>query len=145
MKIDSFTSKHPTNPRERAGWKNRWTTEKCTLSIRNKIKRGTRTRTSNTTTTGRRRELVSMGTHDLDTLEGPFTYEALPPGDINFIPLKDPADTSMDGQKSYDAKSLLTGYLNHPQLRAYVFLLVHLLLKLIFQVLLAIAIRHHVC
>jgi len=35
----------------------------------------------------RQRTLVSIGTHDLDTLEGPFTYEALPPKDINFIPL----------------------------------------------------------
>lgn len=36
----------------------------------------------------RRRSLVAIGTHDLDTIEGPFTYEALPPSDINFIPLK---------------------------------------------------------
>ena len=27
----------------------------------------------------RQRTLVSVGTHDLDTLQGPFTYEALPP------------------------------------------------------------------
>ncbi|OWM74554.1 hypothetical protein CDL15_Pgr005133 [Punica granatum] len=36
----------------------------------------------------RRRTLVAVGTHDLDTLEGPFTYEALPPPSINFVPLK---------------------------------------------------------
>jgi phenylalanyl-tRNA synthetase beta chain len=35
----------------------------------------------------RQRTLVSIGTHDLDTIKGPFTYEALPPKDINFIPL----------------------------------------------------------
>ncbi|KAK0636148.1 phenylalanyl-tRNA synthetase beta chain [Bombardia bombarda] len=35
----------------------------------------------------RQRTLVSIGTHDLDTIQGPFTYEALPPKDINFIPL----------------------------------------------------------
>jgi phenylalanyl-tRNA synthetase beta chain len=29
----------------------------------------------------------SIGTHDLDTIRGPFTYEALPPKDINFVPL----------------------------------------------------------
>lgn len=29
----------------------------------------------------------SIGTHDLDTIQGPFTYEALAPKDINFIPL----------------------------------------------------------
>ncbi len=27
----------------------------------------------------RKRSLVAIGTHDLDTLQGPFTYEALPP------------------------------------------------------------------
>jgi phenylalanyl-tRNA synthetase beta chain len=35
----------------------------------------------------RQRSLVSMGTHDLDTLKGPFTYEALPPKNIKFVPL----------------------------------------------------------
>lgn len=35
----------------------------------------------------RQRTLASIGTHDLDTLKGPFTYEALPPKDIKFIPL----------------------------------------------------------
>ncbi|KAF7546477.1 hypothetical protein G7Z17_g8418 [Cylindrodendrum hubeiense] len=35
----------------------------------------------------RNRTLVSIGTHDLDTLKGPFTYEALPPKDITFTPL----------------------------------------------------------
>ena len=35
----------------------------------------------------RQRTLVSIGTHDLDTLKGPFTYEALPPKDIKFVPL----------------------------------------------------------
>ncbi|XP_042501579.1 phenylalanine--tRNA ligase beta subunit, cytoplasmic-like [Macadamia integrifolia] len=36
----------------------------------------------------RRRALVAIGTHDLDTIQGPFTYEALPSRDINFVPLK---------------------------------------------------------
>ena len=35
----------------------------------------------------RRRTIVSMGTHDLDTIQGPFTYEALPPDQIKFKPL----------------------------------------------------------
>jgi phenylalanyl-tRNA synthetase beta chain len=35
----------------------------------------------------RKRTLVSIGTHDLDTLNGPFLYEALPPTDIIFAPL----------------------------------------------------------
>ncbi|RCK59185.1 Phenylalanine--tRNA ligase beta subunit [Candida viswanathii] len=35
----------------------------------------------------RNRTLVAIGTHDLDTLTPPFTYEALAPKDINFVPL----------------------------------------------------------
>ncbi|CEJ81416.1 Putative Phenylalanyl-tRNA synthetase [[Torrubiella] hemipterigena] len=35
----------------------------------------------------RNRTLVSMGTHDLDTIKGPFTYEALDPKAFKFIPL----------------------------------------------------------
>ena len=35
----------------------------------------------------RQRTLVAIGTHDLDTIEGPFTYEALPPKEISFVPL----------------------------------------------------------
>ena len=35
----------------------------------------------------RKRSLVAIGTHDLDTVEGPFTYEALPPEQIKFKPL----------------------------------------------------------
>ena len=35
----------------------------------------------------RQRTLVSIGTHDLDTVTGPFTYEALPPEQISFKPL----------------------------------------------------------
>ncbi|OJD17016.1 phenylalanine-tRNA ligase, beta subunit [Emergomyces pasteurianus Ep9510] len=35
----------------------------------------------------RQRSLVAVGTHDLDKLNGPFTYEALPPKDISFTPL----------------------------------------------------------
>ncbi|KAI1628545.1 beta subunit of phenylalanyl-tRNA synthetase [Exophiala viscosa] len=35
----------------------------------------------------RQRTLVSIGTHDYDLIEGPFTYEALPPKDKKFIPL----------------------------------------------------------
>ncbi|PFX26975.1 Phenylalanine--tRNA ligase beta subunit [Stylophora pistillata] len=35
----------------------------------------------------RRRSLVAIGTHDFDTLQGPFLYDALPPQEIKFIPL----------------------------------------------------------
>jgi phenylalanyl-tRNA synthetase beta chain len=35
----------------------------------------------------RKRSLASIGTHDLDTIVGPFYYSAQNPKDINFIPL----------------------------------------------------------
>ena len=31
--------------------------------------------------------MVAIGTHDLDTIEGPFTVEALSPDSIKFKPL----------------------------------------------------------
>ncbi|KAJ1940122.1 phenylalanine--tRNA ligase subunit beta [Kickxella alabastrina] len=45
----------------------------------------------------RRRTLVSIGTHDLDTVEGPFTYEARRPEDIRFVPLNQKEE--MDGHR----------------------------------------------
>ncbi|EPS64155.1 hypothetical protein M569_10627, partial [Genlisea aurea] len=52
----------------------------------------------------RRRTLVAIGTHDLDTIEGPFTYEALAPQEISFVPLKETkqfrADELMEKYKS---------------------------------------------
>lgn len=52
----------------------------------------------------RRRTLVAIGTHDLDTIQGPFTYEALPPQEISFVPLKQDqtfrADNLMEFYKS---------------------------------------------
>ena len=35
----------------------------------------------------RKRTLVAIGTHDLDTIKGPFTYDAKKPADIRFRPL----------------------------------------------------------
>lgn len=42
---------------------------------------------------GRKRALVSFGTHDLDTIQGPFTYEALPPEQIRFVALNKAKET----------------------------------------------------
>jgi len=53
----------------------------------------------------RRRTLVAIGTHDYDTLQGPFTYEALAPRDIRFVPLKQ--------TESFYADDLLEHYLEH--------------------------------
>ena len=44
----------------------------------------------------RQRTLVSIGTHDLDRIKGPFTYEALPPKDIKFAPLNQTVEMNGD-------------------------------------------------
>lgn len=59
----------------------------------------------------RRRTLVAIGTHDLDTLEGPFSYEALPPKDIKFVPLAKDVE--------YDAAQLMELYEDDAQLKKY--------------------------
>ena len=45
----------------------------------------------------RGRKLVSMGTHDLDTVKGPFTYRALEPEHIHFVPLNREKEVNGDG------------------------------------------------
>lgn len=55
----------------------------------------------------RQRTLVAIGTHDLDSVQGPFSYDARDPSAINFVPLT-PDD------KSYGAKELLDFYCNDP-------------------------------
>lgn len=35
----------------------------------------------------RRRTLVAIGAHDLSTVKGPFRYDAVPPSEIEFVPL----------------------------------------------------------
>ncbi|KAG6854848.1 hypothetical protein C0991_012038 [Blastosporella zonata] len=62
---------------------------------------------------GRRRQLVSIGTHDLDTLKPPFRYEARPPKDIKFIPLnKDTAHTAEELMTIYESDKHLGKYLH---------------------------------
>lgn len=55
----------------------------------------------------RKRTFVAIGTHDLDTLKGPFHYKALPPQDIRFVPLTEET-------QEFDAKSLLDFYRESP-------------------------------
>ncbi|KAG5519370.1 hypothetical protein PMAC_001996 [Pneumocystis sp. 'macacae'] len=43
----------------------------------------------------RNRSLVSIGTHDLDTIQGPFSYEAHKPEKINFVPLNQKKSMNM--------------------------------------------------
>jgi len=48
---------------------------------------------------GRKRSLVSIGTHDLDTVRGPFVYDAQPPKKINFV--------ALGQEKSHNAAELM--------------------------------------
>ncbi|MEQ2162491.1 hypothetical protein GOODEAATRI_020302, partial [Goodea atripinnis] len=50
----------------------------------------------------KKRSLVAIGTHDLDTISGPFTYTAKAPGDICFRPLNQ--------TKEYTATQLMSLY-----------------------------------
>ncbi|QBM88922.1 phenylalanyl-tRNA synthetase beta subunit [Metschnikowia aff. pulcherrima] len=61
----------------------------------------------------RNRTLVAIGTHDLDKLTPPFTYEALAPQDISFVPLNQ--EKKMDGaelMEFYDKDKNLGKYLH---------------------------------
>lgn len=59
----------------------------------------------------RRRQLVAIGTHDLDTLEEPFRYLAKPPKDIKFAPL--------GKQQAYTAEELMIHYESEKHLARY--------------------------
>ncbi|GAB1602273.1 phenylalanine--tRNA ligase beta subunit-like [Argonauta hians] len=59
----------------------------------------------------RKRTLVAIGTHDLDTIQGPFSYEALPPSEIEFQPLNQ--------SKSFTAIELMDFYATDSHLRHY--------------------------
>lgn len=59
----------------------------------------------------RRRTLVSMGTHDFDTIEAPFSYEARPPKEIKFGPL--------NRTEEYDGEQLMALYENDRHLGRY--------------------------
>jgi phenylalanyl-tRNA synthetase beta chain len=60
----------------------------------------------------RQRTLVAIGTHDLDTIKGPFTYEALPPKDIKFAPLNKTKEMdAVEMMEFYEADKHLSKYL----------------------------------
>jgi phenylalanyl-tRNA synthetase beta chain len=63
----------------------------------------------------RGRKLVSMGTHDLDTVTGPFYYRALAKKDINFVPLNRTEPVDGDG--------LMKLLKDDPKLSKYLYLL----------------------
>jgi phenylalanyl-tRNA synthetase beta chain len=58
---------------------------------------------------------VAIGTHDLDTIKGPFTYEALPPKDIEFVPLNQ--------DKKMNAEELMQFYEKDKHLGRYLHLI----------------------
>ena len=51
---------------------------------------------------GRKRSLISIGTHDLDTVKSPFLYDARPPTNIYFKPLNQ--------DKEYTAEEIMNLY-----------------------------------
>lgn len=59
----------------------------------------------------RKRTLVAIGTHDLDTIQGPFIYDALPPSEIKFKALNQTKETT--------ASELMELYSTHAQLKQY--------------------------
>uniref|UniRef100_A0A6B2ECL9 Phenylalanine--tRNA ligase beta subunit n=1 Tax=Phlebotomus kandelakii TaxID=1109342 RepID=A0A6B2ECL9_9DIPT len=59
----------------------------------------------------RKRSLVAIGTHDLDTLQGPFVYDARAPAEIKFKPLNQ--------EKEMNGVELMEFYTNHAQLKQY--------------------------
>ena len=63
----------------------------------------------------RGRKLVSMGTHDLDTVKGPFYYRALKPEHIHFVPLNREEEVNGDG--------LMSILKEDPKLSKYLYLL----------------------
>ncbi|XP_050435827.1 phenylalanine--tRNA ligase beta subunit [Adelges cooleyi] len=59
----------------------------------------------------RKRSLVAIGTHDLDTIKGPFTYDAQPPDDIKF--------QALNQTEVHSATKLMDIYSTHAQLKQY--------------------------
>uniref|UniRef100_A0A1I7XTJ9 phenylalanine--tRNA ligase n=1 Tax=Heterorhabditis bacteriophora TaxID=37862 RepID=A0A1I7XTJ9_HETBA len=59
----------------------------------------------------RKRTLVAIGTHDLDTISGPFEYRAELPKDIKFRPLNE--------AKEFTAEELMTLYATNSHLKPY--------------------------
>lgn len=63
----------------------------------------------------RGRKLVSMGTHDLDTVKGPFYYKAMPKNEISFVPL--------NRTEAVDGDGLMRILKDDPKLNKYLHLL----------------------
>ncbi|GMT12664.1 hypothetical protein PFISCL1PPCAC_5832, partial [Pristionchus fissidentatus] len=59
----------------------------------------------------RKRSLVAIGTHDLDTVQGPFIYNAEKPSEFKFIPLNE--------TKEFTAEELMVHYAGESHLKPY--------------------------
>ena len=66
---------------------------------------------------GRKRTLVSIGTHDLDKVSAPFNYVALRRADFSFVPLNQ--------NKSMTGAELMEFYKNDIQLKNYLHIIEH--------------------
>lgn len=62
-------------------------------------------------TIGRKRTIVSIGTHDLDTIKGPFVYTAMKPSELKFKPLNQDREYSGVQLMNLYADSHLKQYL----------------------------------
>ena len=61
----------------------------------------------------RKRTLVAIGTHDMDSINGPFTYEARLPADIAFVPLNQQKEVKgKDFVQFYEADRKLSKFLH---------------------------------
>lgn len=63
----------------------------------------------------RHRTLASVGTHDYDTIQGPFAYTALNPEEINFVPLNQ--------SRSVNGKEIMEFYGHDLKLKQYLSIL----------------------
>jgi phenylalanyl-tRNA synthetase beta chain len=71
------------------------------------------------TTIGRKRRKLAIGIHDLDKVNGPFTYRLADPHSIRFVPLAKTEEMDMEEiltkhEKGRDYAHLLKGYKQYP-------------------------------
>mmetsp|Transcript_19762 Transcript_19762/g.33978 ORF Transcript_19762/g.33978 Transcript_19762/m.33978 type:complete len:594 (+) Transcript_19762:62-1843(+) len=65
----------------------------------------------------RKRTLVAIGTHDLDTVQGAFTYEALPPDHFSFVPL--------NKHDQYSGRGIIDLYSSDVKMKDYAKIIAH--------------------
>jgi len=70
-------------------------------------------------TIGRKRKKLAIGIHDLDKVNGPFTYRLADPKSVRFVPLAKTEEMDMDEilvkhEKGKDYAHLLEGYKQYP-------------------------------